>query len=231
MTTARDLISASLRKIGVLAKGETMLSEDANDGLIALNGLLSSWSVDRLNIYALTQESFALTIGTASYTIGVGGVFNTVRPIKVIESFIRDGQLDYPLTIQSQEFYDQIGYKTTRTIPAVLFLDYAYPLATVKLYPVPDKAYTLFLTSQKALAAFATLDAIITLPDGYERTLTYNLAVEMCPEYGISAPIEVAGNAVSSKAIIKRINSPIPLVNLDGMLDYTQFNQYNIEAG
>ena len=231
MTTARDLISASLRKIGVLAKGETMLSEDANDGLISLNGLLSSWSVERLLVNSLTQESFALTIGTASYTIGVGGVFNTIRPIKMIESFVRDGQLDYPIMIQSQEFYDQIGYKTTRTIPAVMFVDYAYPLATIKLYPVPDKAYTLFLTAQKALTAFPTLDTVVSLPDGYERALMYNVAVEMCPEYGISAPIEIAGNAISSKAIIKRINSPIPLVNLDGMLDYTQFNQYNIEAG
>lgn len=231
MTTARDLISASLRKLGVLAKGETMLSEDANDGLIALNGLLSSWSVDRLITYALTQESFPLVIGTGSYSMGASGAFNTVRPIKVIEAFTRDGQVDSPLTIQSQEFFDQISYKSTRTQPEQLFVDYAYPLATVKLYPVPDKVYTLFITSHKALTSFATLDTVIALPDGYERALTYGLALEMSSEYGVQASLEIGALAISSKSMLKRLNAPLPLANLDSMLVYTQVNRYNIETG
>lgn len=230
MATARELISSSLRLMGVLASGETAEAAQASDGLAALNMLLSAWSVERLNAFAITSDSLVLTIGTGTYTMGSAGTFNTARPIRLISAYVRDGQIDHPVDIIPRESFNAIGYKTTRTIPDQLFVEYSYPLATLKLYPVPDKAYTLFVDSQKALTSLATLDTSLAFPEGYELALKYSLAVHLYPEYGIAAPIEVSSIAVASKANIKRNNAPLPLARLDSMLTHAN-SQYNIEAG
>ena len=60
--TVQELIESSLRTIGALAKGETLESEDANDGLEALNMMVSTLSLDRNIIFARTEESFTLTV-------------------------------------------------------------------------------------------------------------------------------------------------------------------------
>ena len=43
--------------------------------LADLNTMMESWSLERLMVYQLLQESKALTASTGSYTIGTGGAF------------------------------------------------------------------------------------------------------------------------------------------------------------
>lgn len=50
MTTARDLITMSLRSIGVLHSGETPSAEEANDGLATLNQMLNSWLYEGIDL-------------------------------------------------------------------------------------------------------------------------------------------------------------------------------------
>jgi hypothetical protein len=50
MTTARDLITMSLRSIGVLHSGETPSAEEANDGLVTLNQMLNSWLYEGIDL-------------------------------------------------------------------------------------------------------------------------------------------------------------------------------------
>ena len=52
MATANDMISRALRLIGVLGQGRRVLdTNEATDGLAALNTMLDSWSIDRSMIY------------------------------------------------------------------------------------------------------------------------------------------------------------------------------------
>jgi hypothetical protein len=46
METARDLIESAYRKGGVLARGEPLTAEQANDGLELLNDMLQAWRDD-----------------------------------------------------------------------------------------------------------------------------------------------------------------------------------------
>jgi hypothetical protein len=48
--TARDLVTMSLRSIGVLHSGEVPSAEEANDGLDALNQMLQSWIYEGINL-------------------------------------------------------------------------------------------------------------------------------------------------------------------------------------
>lgn len=202
MTTARTIVKKSLQKIGALIKNEEPSADEANDGLDALNAMIASWSNDSLNIYARAWETFPLT-SSASYTIGVGGNFNTSRPTNIVDSYVRSGTIDYPITIVDDEAYNSISFKSLQGIPQFLNYDNAYPLGNIRLYPVPSASYSLFLLTEKALTEFATLDTELSMPPGTERALIYNLGIELAPEYSQQISAEHAKIAGDSLGLIR----------------------------
>lgn len=205
MTTALNIIEGAARIIGVLNKGENMPSDDAADGLVALNDLLASWSNESLLVYARTIESFTLTGGVATYLIGDGQTFDTDRPIAIINATIRDssGQ-DYPLTLINDEAYQDTTFKTTQT-PYPEFLNYTngHPYGTINLYGTPSQSYSLRLLTEKPLTSFSTTATTVDLPPGWNRALRYNLALELAPEYSVKADQLVVKNAMDAKGAIK----------------------------
>lgn len=202
MTTALGIIKSAMRKAGVLTKNETPSADEAADGLEMLNDLLASISNDSMTVYARTVEDFNLSGGVASYTIGSGGAFNTVRPIRIVSAYVRSGGIDYPLQIINDELYSTIAFKTGGGIPEFLNYTNAFPQATINLYPVPSSSYQLFLVTEKQLVTF-TLNETVSLPPGWERMLKYNLAIEMGPEYGQPVPPETIEIARQSKGEIR----------------------------
>lgn len=202
MTTALGIITSAMRKAGVLVKSEAPSADEAADGLEMLNDLLASISNDSMVVYSRTFESFNLSGNVASYTIGSGATFNTVRPVKIITAYIRSGGIDYPLKLVSDEQYATITLKTASGIPDFINYTNAFPQATINLYPVPAAAYELFLVTEKQLVTLALNDTI-SMPPGWRRMLVYNLAVEMGPEYGQPVPPETIQIAKDSKAEIR----------------------------
>lgn len=208
--TARDLIRASLRVIGAVATGETPPAEELNDGLQALNLMLDGWFGRKTMVYAVTRESFALTVGKGSYTIGSGGDFDTVRPVRIESALLRDtSNIDHQVKVYSREEYNRVSSKTAQGRPTELYFHPAYPAATVYLDSVPSAAYTLHLDSWKPFTKFTGLDTEVTLPPAYERALKFNLAVETAPEYGASIPAEVFGLAEESKRDVESLNASL----------------------
>lgn len=187
-TTALDIITGAAKLIGVVFKSESLSADEANDGLVVLNDLLDSWSNDNLIGSAYTIENFPMT-GAASYTMGVGGDFNTSRPINIVTAVIRYGSIDYPmLIIPPDQFQETIALKSIHApYPALLTYDNAYPLATIKMYTIPDSGATLYLQSNKPLSNLSSLTATVDLPPGWKRTLIYNLALDLAPQYGPEA--------------------------------------------
>jgi hypothetical protein len=72
MTTAANIITLSLKDIGVLDENETPSSALMSDCLATLNQMLALWSLENVYIYAKQTISFPVT-GAQSYTIGSGG--------------------------------------------------------------------------------------------------------------------------------------------------------------
>jgi hypothetical protein len=202
MTTALGIITSAMRKAGVLVKNETPSADEAMDGLEMLNDLLLSISNDSLVTYSRTVEDFTLSGGVASYTIGSGATFDTVRPIKIISAYVRIGNIDYPLSVVTDENYASIGIKDIGGIPEFLNYTNAFPQAVINLYPVPAAAYQIFLVTEKQLSTF-TLNQTVSLPPGWRRMLVYNLALELAPEYGQQIDPRVDQIARESKAEIR----------------------------
>lgn len=211
MTTARDIIKKALQKNGVLVKSEAPSDDEAQDGLDSLNAMISSWFNESLTVYARTWETFnnAITNGNASYTIGSGGSLNTTRPNNILAAYIRLVGQDYDLTIVDDEYYNSIANKSLAGIPTFLNFDNAYPLSTIRLWPVPQATYSLFILSEKPLTSFSTLDTVVSLPDGWERALIYNLSEELAAEYGVEVSPSVARIAAKSLGSIKRSTAKV----------------------
>ena len=205
--TAQELIKSALRVIGVIATGETPADAELQDGMEALNMLLDSWSNEQLMVYYETEDTHSLSAGTAKYTIGSGGDIDTVRPVKINRAFMRSGTIDTPINIIGEEQYRDIAIKTFSATSAWLYYNPGYALGEIYIYPAGGG--TLYLYSLKPLTTFTALTDTVTLPPGYERTLKYNLAIELAPEYGKEATITIANRAQKAKDKLKAMNAAV----------------------
>jgi hypothetical protein len=98
------MILNSLIANGEKTIGGSLTTAEQTYYLGKLNAMVESWSLDRRMCYSVKQENFSLTASTGTYTIGVGGTFNTARPTKILNAFIRDsanadsGVTSFPMT-------------------------------------------------------------------------------------------------------------------------------------
>jgi hypothetical protein len=215
------ILNASARKIGVIASGETLTAAEYADALIALQGMLRSWAAEKINVFATVSETHTLSSGTASYTWGTSGNINTARPNQIVSAFIRDSEsVSHEVTIIGSGKYNSISDKTTTDRPVYLYPQFSYPLVTINLYPVPNTAETLVLESVKPFTETSSFSAIgdtLSMPVNYEEAIIYNMAIRLAPEFGVSAPAEVAAIARSSYDRLMTLNASnfVDTVNID----------------
>lgn len=234
MATALQMITRGMRLARAIGKGEALDSDEASDGLNALNTMLDSWRTERLFVYQVVQGSYSWASSVTSKTIGSGGDISASWPVKIDSAYIVDSSSQwYPLFIlEDRRQYDGIVIKsTTSTLPGYLFIDKAYPLATIYLFPVPSAAITLKLNTWQTLQSFSALTTELALPPGYQRAIEYNFAVEFGPEFGQDISKDVRMIATQAKANIKTLNQPSMVAQVDSgvaSLGRTTSGRYNI---
>lgn len=208
MTTALDIITGTLQDLGVIASNETPSAADANVCLNQMNRMIASWQNDSLMIYTILNEIFPLT-NAQTYTIGPGGNFNTQRPVKFVDAYVRDqfGN-DYPMYLANQEEYSEIITKYTASpLPTVMYADNAYPLCNLTFWPIPQAGgYSANLWMWQQLQNFPSLTTVVSMPPGYDLTLEYNLVVHVANKFGKSVPSDIKMLATEAKANLERTN-------------------------
>jgi len=223
VSTVRDLVSAALLDLGAIASGEVATANEAADGFRALNLLVSSWRLESLMTYAIATVTLPLT-GAASYTWGTSGAINAERPVHLDHAVQRQGSgagaLDFPLQVFTAEEYERIGLKAmTSSLAAGVYLDHAFPLASLFPWPIPPSGDTLLLYPWTPLTAFASLDTTVALPPGYERALQAALAIDLAPSYrDCQVTPALAAKAVEAKALLKVANAHSRLLSLPANL-------------
>lgn len=187
MTTGQDILYGALRQISSVTPGEPIDGGEAANALTVINRLLAAFSMEWGLIQEVTVESFPLVVGQVSYTIGIGGNFNTVRPDTIFNQWIFDTQagIRYPLKSLSDNQYQAIMLNTIQSIPKAIYYDQQYPLGVIYLYPTASlTTYQLNLESYKPMVQFATLTSTMNLPGEYFEELVLLTADELAPEYG-----------------------------------------------
>lgn len=212
--TGNSIIQSALRAIGVIGEGETPSASESADALALFNAMLASWSTDRKKLYNASVVPFALTTATQSYTWGTSGTFNSARPVKVdgAVAVIGDAGSSTPATnkvriplelIEDDATWAAIRSQTAQnTFPEKVFVDGAFPLRTVRFWPVPTfggTAPSVEFWIWTELAAFADLTTAYTFPPGYDLAFSRNLGILLAPEYGRRASMELL--AAASEAL------------------------------
>ena len=232
--TAGDQINRALRLLGVLAEGEAPSAETSQDALMALNQMIDSWSTERLAVYSTQDQVFTWPSGIISRTLGPTGDFVGNRPILLDDaSYFRDPStnVSYGFKLINQAQYDGIAVKTvTSTYPQVMFVNNAHPNIEMFIYPKPLRDLEWHFISVQELAQPAALDTTLAFPPGYMRAFTYNLAMEIAPEFGVEPSPQVQRIAMTSKRNLKRINNPDDVMSLPYAIVATR-QRYNIYAG
>ena len=215
-----DLIKASARKLGMIASGEDLTTDEYADGLSALQSMLRSFPVEQMNMFASTKESFTLTAGQYVYTWGTGGDINSTRPAFLLGAYVLDSSgVSHPVDLISEGKYRSIAVKSTVTRPYAIFFHPLFPLANLYTYPVPDTAESMYIDSVKPFtetSSFSAISDTFNFPGNYEELVIYNLAIRLASEFGKAIPIEVAAIAANSynKLIMLNSANQVEAVNL-----------------
>jgi hypothetical protein len=243
MTTTRQLFTGALRLINAVQANEEVSAADMNVTMSAFNALIDSMANDQLNIYTFTPLRFVLQPGKASYLLGpaldvqgnpTGADWVTERPMRIenakvilyptisgegttLDPYVvtaTQSTLFVPLELVSDEKYADITIRALQsTWPLQMYDNGAYPVRTIKVWPVPQQQYAVELWMWNPLATYATLDDELSLPPGYERYLRFKLAVEIAAEFGktISDTLKIA--LIEAESSVKRLNQQHPLTN------------------
>lgn len=234
MTTALDQITGAMRLLGMLAEGEEPSAAAAQDGLMAMNQMLDSWSTERLAVFSTQDQMFTWPANTISRTLGPTGDFVGNRPVLLDDAtYFRDptNGISFGIKILNQQQYNGIAVKTvTSTYPQVIWTNMNMSNMDMYIYPVPTKALEWHFVSVTELVEPATLDTVLVVPPGYLRAFRYCLACEMAPEFGVEPSPTVSRIAMVSKRDIKRINNPDDIMSLPYSIVATR-QRFNIFAG
>jgi hypothetical protein len=144
-TTVSDLIHSSFRLIGAVVAAETLETNELNDALVTLNQMIDVWSDEDVSVYAIKKDTFGLN-GASSYSMGPGGIAGTVRPTQVVAARAYSGTYGRALKIVGVDRWTAIAERGgLLNLPLKAFIDYAFPLATVWLWPAPVSGVTVEL--------------------------------------------------------------------------------------
>jgi hypothetical protein len=232
--TAGDQINRALRLLGVLAEGETASAALSQDALMAMNQMIDSWNTERLSVFCTQDQTFTWPAGQITRTLGPSGNFIGLRPVLLDEStYYRDASTNVSFGIKfiNQQQYNGIAVKTvTSTYPQVIFVNMGFPDVTMTIYPQPTRDLEWHFISVQKLDEPATLVTDLLFPPGYLRAFTYNLAMELAPEFGIEPSPQVQRIAMTSKRNLKRINNPDDVMSMPYAIVATR-QRFNIYAG
>ena len=232
--TAGDQINRALRLLGVLAEGETTSASVMQDSLMALNQMIDSWQTERLAVFSTQDQIFTWPASEITRTLGPSGNFIGLRPVLLDDStYYRDPgtNVSFGIKFINQQQYNGIAVKTvTSTYPQVIFVNNTFPDITMTVYPRPTRDLEWHFVSVQELDNPATLATDLFFPPGYLRAFTYNLAMEIAPEFGVEPSPQVQRIAMTAKRNLKRINNPDDVMALPYALVANR-QRFNIFAG
>lgn len=194
MSTVEDsLINPALMDIGALAQGETAATSESDQALIALNQILSSWSLERRFVHTHKQENFTLSVGVSAYTMGSGGTWSTsARPVGVTGIMATSGAFQQGLDVMPMaDFRASIrnGQGVTAVLPSKAGVDTAGTLVNIEVWPPPSTTATVRVSSWQPLTEFAAITDTVSFPvPGYQAALRAELAITLAPSFGRPIP-------------------------------------------
>lgn len=216
-TQISDLLYHALRLARVtLGPDRTPSTAQYNDALRAANRMLARWNADSLTVPCGQIESFQLVADQKVHTMGPGGDFDTGRPQRIERAnlILPDGSRK-PLEVVEADSWADIRLPDQTSEPRKLFNDRAPGLVNLYIWPQDTGADQIELFSWKLIERFVSKDDLVTLAEGYEEALVYNLAVRLATMFHTGVDEDVREIARTSLSDIQSLNAPAPIMQCD----------------
>jgi len=217
MPTVLGIITDAMQDAGIIASNEVPNATDGQKAFRLLNRMLDADSTEDLMIYQIAEEVFNLISGQQTYSMGLGGDFNTSRPVNITEIYMRDTNgNDLPVNLlEYQEYANIISKQVPATIALSAWCNSGSTNWEISFWPIPAQtSYRAVVWSWKPLSSFTALTDNISFPPGYEDYIESNLAVKCCIAFNIPVPTALAEWAASAKNKIKKINVNVPILGM-----------------
>lgn len=219
--TGLQVVTDSLKLLGVVAGHEVPTSAEQQDAFARLNELIDSWGTHAQTLLVSRRDIVTLVAGQQTYTFGAGGDFPTLpRPMALDGATILTGTpgVEIPVAVLTGQEYGAVPIKTLSG--ALVTLVSFAPLMTgaeLWVWPVPTATQTLVLYTAEPVAQFPDLVTPVALAPGYAKALRTNLALELAPEFGRVVDPLVLSLARESLADVKRANLLLTELSLSGV--------------
>lgn len=185
-TLNRDqVITGALRKLGVLPSGGTPTTAQVNDAVDALNGIVKVFQADGMPLWKISSQSFTVTSGTNSYTVGPSQTIDIPKPLRIIQAlYTVSGGTPTPMRVENR--YDFNDLPTSSGSPITLYYQPLRTTGTIKLWPTPDNSTTSITFHYQS--PFEDMDGAsndFDFPSEWIMALIYTTAWALAPEYGV----------------------------------------------
>jgi len=194
--TRNDIISASLRLLGVLEEGAQPSATAIENASLVLNMMIKDWMTDGIKLWTTTEITLPLVSGKTSYSIGPESSNDLItnKPLRLIQAFLRnisvDPYIDMPMTLISEQEYNILGSKFSEgTVNSVYYKPYVTNgIAKVFLTPNENTAedYELHLNVQRPIEDITGANQTFDFPAEWYQSLRWGLAAELAAEYGLT---------------------------------------------
>ncbi len=175
-----------------------LINWDLGDGTTSLE-------INPSHVYANPGQYTVIRYGTDGDAQGI---------VNVVGATSTPSTLFMNLDLISDERYADIVIRDLKSSwPTKLYDNGAYPLRTIRVWPVPQEQYAVELWMWQPLATYDTLDKELNLPQGYERYLRFKFAVEIAPEFGKEVSESVKISLSEAEAAVKRMNQQTPVTS------------------
>ncbi len=227
-----DVLYAAFRIAGILGDaGRTMSMSEMSDGLRIANSMFDSFQAQRLLVYAIDRQEYALTPSKPSYTIGMGGDISITRPVKVERAGLVMLTSSPPMetslaVLQSEQQWADVTPKAMQsTYPSKVYYQPKVPYGVLWVWPVPTVANRIALYPWVALEKVGQTTDVVDFPQGYQELVEYNLAVRLAAQFPERARISPMSVEIARQAIaqMKGLNEPEYLMRTElGAMGHNQ---------
>jgi len=179
LLTKTELLEEAYRKVGSLADGESLSASQVDTGTKKLNLILKALGDDGVQLFTYVTESVSLVAGTGEYNVPDTNGLSIVDRCHIV-----DNSNDFRLDRLDFFEYEDLITKDASGRP-VCFPQSSDGL-TIRLYPVPEKAYTLKVHGIRKLKDWVESNDTGEFPAKWLNVLKYALAVELAEDDGES---------------------------------------------
>jgi hypothetical protein len=183
-----QIITAALRKLGVVSGGSTPETYQITNGAEALNALVKRLEADGMPLWSIKTYSFNTVAGDSDYPIGPGQLYDSAKPLKVLQAWRNESTStsNIPLNIYTNYNYDLLPAANSSGTPVNLYYQPLRDYGMVNLWPTPNtNSVSINIRYQAPFEDFTASTDDLDFPSEWTDAVIYMLAVSLAPEYGV----------------------------------------------